>query len=53
MGKLACLLFCFGRDGIFKVEDEAIGAARQTFCEFFFTVGGDEEQRAHAAPLWS
>jgi len=51
MGKFAGLLFGFGRDRIFEVEDEAIGAARQTFREFFFTVGGNKEQRAHGIPL--
>jgi len=51
MGKFACLLFCFGRDRIFEVEDEAISAGRHTFRELFFTVGGNKEQRAHGIPL--
>ena len=48
---IACLLFGFGSDGIFQVENETVGAARETFRKLVFAVGGNEEQRAHEAPL--
>ncbi len=51
MGTLSCWLLGFGADRILKVENEAIGAARETFREFSFAVRRNEEQRAHGTPL--
>ena len=36
-----------GRDRIFQIDQQRIGAARQALVELLVAVGGDEQERAH------
>ena len=43
----ARLDLALGRDRIFQVDDDAVGAARHRLTELGPAVGGDEQKRAH------
>ena len=46
----ARLLFALGRNRIFQVDDDAVGAGGKRLAELGAAVGGDEEKGAHREP---